>query len=145
MIVISNNDVIFEPSWYNNIHTAISWADLGSASPFCPDYSMRFLKEKPAKQISIGYEINKHLFGYCIVAKKEVYDAIGELDETFNFFSQDNDYAAQIQKHGFKHGLVSTSIVRHLAHQSHALLDEKQKQDMIFGGWDKFTKKYRNA
>ena len=52
--------------------------------------------------------------GWCIVANREVFPKIGFLDEMFDFYYADNDYAMTLKYNNVKHALVCNSHVNHL-------------------------------
>ena len=68
---------------------------------------------------------------------------IGEFDEKFKFWYQDNDYAMNLMKHNIPHYLINTSKVRHEFSQSHGLLEDK-KVEMTHGLQQVFLEKWQN-
>jgi len=114
-VVMTNNDVVFGKNWFSIIKSAMEENNSYSACPY-------YMESDEIPDICEGYEGNKQVLGYCIVAKKEVIDSIGEFDERFDFCYQDFDYAMQLKEKGFRHILVKKSIVRHLGQKSHHLL-----------------------
>ena len=82
--------------------------------------------------VKVGYTAALEVAGWCIIARKEVFDTIGLLDEQFAFWYQDNDYALTLHKHGILHALIVNSKVTHLIDakasngSSFDLLDDKE-------------------
>ncbi len=107
-IALCNNDLIFQPGWFANIaEIAGKHRDIMSFSP----------SETPCsggKRFKIGYKVMQDLKGWCIVVRKELFDRIGALDERFDFYYADNDYALTLRYHNIKHALVYGSHVIHL-------------------------------
>ncbi len=108
-IALCNNDIIFYKNWFNAINQInISNKDILSFSPSAPDEIWNH-----KDNFAIGYQIRTHIKGWCIVAKKKLFDIIGKLDETFDFYYADDDYGMTLQKHRIKHALVRDSVVKH--------------------------------
>ncbi len=113
-ICLCNNDLIFHPGWANAILDAFQTdSKLMSASPACPVFH-------PAKNIELnrgtlyGYTVQTRVAGWCIFARRSVFDQIGLLDEKFTFWYCDNDYAKLLEEKNLLHGLVTSSLVTHL-------------------------------
>lgn len=69
---------------------------------------------------------------------KDVLDEIGEFDENFDFYFQDDDYAEQLKKYNIKHMSVAISIVTHLGQQTTG----PEKMNVLLDGANKFIAKY---
>ncbi len=52
------------------------------------------------------------------MVKRTIFSQIGMLDERFDFYYADNDYAMTLQKYGIKHGLIPRSEASHLWNKS---------------------------
>jgi GT2 family glycosyltransferase len=124
---------------------------LDSASPLCPLFHgpkslHSFNAVNPvfiSNQALPGFQIGRHIAGWCIVAKRQTLKLIGGLDEDFIFFYADNSYAAQLKMAGLKHGLVCNSVVHHLDGGSTTLNKEpRARQLKLMGGRELFDKKY---
>ena len=103
-VALCNNDLDFRPYWAENIITSMGDTYL-SASP--SRYGRR-------QGVVEGYEIAKHINGWCIVINRKLLDYIGKLDEGVKFWYSDDIYADQLKTKGIKHILVNHSLVRHL-------------------------------
>lgn len=113
-IALCNNDLIFCKDWFSEIlKIKMMNPSIKSFSPSenIGDYSF-------TKGFELGYKIRKHLMGWCIVANREVFPKIGFLDETFDFYYADNDYAMTLKIKNVKHALVFNSHVIHLEKKS---------------------------
>lgn len=113
-IALCNNDLLFKEHWFSEILSlGEDQNDIMSFSPV----------GKPKTNTSnssfeIGYKVMTHIKGWCIVVKKEIFQKIGLLDETFDFYFADNDYAMTLKSKNIKHALVYRSHVVHLEKQS---------------------------
>lgn len=144
-VVLCNSDLTYEKGWANEIIRAMDFdPEYLSASPWCPQ--TQGPNSHLVDQIFEGYRVRGELAGWCIFQQRSIYDQINELDEQFEFWYCDNDYAIQIEQAGIKHCLVCNSIVNHhdgnLGKTGRSLSNEEQEkitneQSSIF------TKKYQ--
>lgn len=121
-IALCNNDLIFYKNWFSEILKVskkrpeiLSFSPLGKST----------IKNKK-ETFEIGYKVMTHVKGWCLIVKKELFDKIGFLDETFNFYFADNDYAMTLKCNNIKHALVYNSKVDHLEKKS-----LKNEEDLI--------------
>jgi len=119
--IISNNDVIYEPGSVEEINKRLSEYDSVSPVDLFNHYQINTLD--PCVE---GYEIEKHINGFCIGMTKKTYETIGKFDEKFKFWYQDNDYANLLKENNLKHALLRDAKIKHLGHRSHILLGEEQ-------------------
>ena len=113
--VLSNNDVVYDVNFVKSINNIIhKYYNIHSFSPY--DYTSNKLRKTIIEQNEIveGYEIQKHLTGWCIVMFNKVFEKIGGLDVKFNFYYADNDYAMSLIKYDIKHALITNSYATHL-------------------------------
>lgn len=113
-IALCNNDLIFHKNWFSEI-LKISEIE-PSVLSFSPTETYNF--NDVVTKYLLGYRVMIHIKGWCIVVKKEIFKKIGSLDETFDFYYADNDYALTLKYHNIKHALVFNSIVTHLEKKS---------------------------
>lgn len=119
-VALCNNDLLFKPGWLTEIFAvADKYPNFFS---FCPiDYNYEStplcLFPKHVEKFD-GYTINQHIAGWCIVFKRKILHCIGMLDERFDFYFSDNDYAMTLQKYAIQHALVTGSEVSHLGKRS---------------------------
>jgi hypothetical protein len=111
-VIISNNDVIYEQGCIDALFESLDTYD--SVSP---------VEEYSDKNIS-GYTVGNHIKGWCIGLNYKVYEQMGEWDENFKFWYQDNDYCNFLQKHSLNHALIGSAVARHLCSKSHSLVDD---------------------
>lgn len=127
--ILSNNDVVFDINWLVETNNVLQHnPKLLSVSPLDPKANSLPKDTLKNNNYIVGYQIQKHLTGWCIVAHKKVFKAIKQLDERFGFYYADNDYAMQLQKYNIKHALVTKAIVHHLHGQSSV----KDKKNVSF-------------
>jgi GT2 family glycosyltransferase len=75
---------------------------------------------------------------------KSVLNKIGDFDEEFKFWYQDDDYAKTLLKNKIKHALITKSKVTHLLSKSHDFIEDSKKFEMTNGLGVKFNKKWFN-
>ena len=146
-VALCNNDLIFEKKWFSNIlKTSSVYSDVLSFSPICS-------LTQPSLGINVnsgnflGYEVRKHISGWCIVQKRIIYDKIGDLDESFIHWCSDNDYAITLFKNNLKHILVTDSVVVHHNHHigittKNVIENQNQFDAFTKGGLELLNKKY---
>lgn len=128
-LVVVNNDVVFNPGWFSammNYHK--NNPDVKSFSPCDPLHEEQFRKENSELEGLQGYEIRKHVKGWCIATHREIIEKCSLFDENFPFWYQDDDYAETLKRAGYKHALVFNSLVRHFSGQSTELFKELTQQ-----------------
>lgn len=138
-VLICNNDLYFYKSWLSEMKKAIEdCPDVSSFSPISPTWH---LHQDLPENYERGYQVSKHICGWCILLKREVIQTCDLFDEQFKFWYQDNDYALTLQKHGIKHALVKDSRVQHFVSKSYDLLKERehsmthQQQEVFLRKW----------
>jgi GT2 family glycosyltransferase len=108
-IALCNNDLVFYKNWFTEIFkTAEMDSSVLSFSP-AKDYKIQY-----DGFYELGYKVRTHIMGWCIVVNKKMFDKIGLLDETFDFYYADNDYAMTLKSKNIKHAVVFNSKVQHL-------------------------------
>lgn len=141
-IALCNNDLRFQKNWASNIIKEMECdSNLLSACPVEPIVNMtskNFTNEK------YGYQTRKFINGWCIFQKREIYNIIGDLDESFVFWCCDDDYGMTLEKNNIKHALIKTSIVNHDDNGGKSLenLSSDISHKYTSGGIQIFIKKY---
>lgn len=120
-IALCNNDLIFHKKWFSEI-LKITELD-SSILSFSPVSTVNVDYENIYQ---IGYKVRTHIMGWCIVANKKLFNKIGYLDETFDFYYADNDYAMTLKSKNIKHAVVFNSKVEHLEKRSSKKETESQ-------------------
>lgn len=129
-VVISNNDVEFQPGWFTEILKVKRVnPDIHSFSPWAPGHHENmYVLDKEEIPFILGYQVSTIVCGWCIVFRKELMYKIPDLfDETFPFWYQDDNYARCLARDNIKHALVTGSNVKHLFSQSHSLFENLQE------------------
>ncbi len=119
-VLICNNDLYFYKNWFNEIKRVIYKNNtVESFSPVSPTWH---LHQDLINDCEIGYQVSKHVCGWCILVKRSVIDNCELFDEQFKFWYQDNDYAQTLEKNNILHGVVKNSRVQHFVSKSYDLL-----------------------
>ena len=136
--VLSNNDVIFSKNWLRVLlDVSKTYSFIESFSPY-DSASNKLSKDIILNNEYVcGYEIQKHITGWCLVLKKKVINTIGKLDERFDFYYADFDYSMQLQKYNIKHALLTKAIVNHIESVSYS-----QENDINYAELPIETPKY---
>lgn len=140
-VCICNNDLYFHKGWASAMLDAFDKnPDLASVSPFCSVHHTRegYL---PDSGLFYGYTIRQEVAGWCLVFKREILKTTGRLDPNFKFWFADNDYANTLQKHGFRHALVTSSIVDHL--ESRTLRSRSEEEQLKLTSGERFYFEYK--
>lgn len=130
MIALCNNDLIFQNHWMSQILTIKKQHP--SVKSFSPlDINNPYTSTKPFDKshadFVLGYDVRSHIAGWCIVVDRSIFDIIGLLDTTFEFYYADDDYAMSLRKHNLKHALVLNSHVTHVGGFTSKITKNKQK------------------
>jgi hypothetical protein len=123
LYMLCNNDLYFHENWCLPLLEAIDRRGCGSVSPACPElqkYSSAkaYSSKKPYVE---GYGVRKEISGWCIMLTDRTLKQIGYLDERFEFYFADNDYAMELRRNGVRHCLSRLSKVTHLEHVKQTL------------------------
>lgn len=111
-IALCNNDLIFYSNWFTEINK------VAQSNPQIRSFSPSDEGASNASGFEIGYKVMTHIKGWCLVLKKDIFKTIGALDEQFDFYFADNDYALTLMQYNTAHALVYASKVEHLAKKS---------------------------
>lgn len=143
-VLISNNDIIFTQNSIASMLQAAESSKAGSISPREPNWFQQQEFDATNSEFIEGYEIGKHLTGWCLLIKKETLETIGKFDEKFKFWYQDNDYAECLKRNNIKHVIALKSRVYHVNNSSHSLVDGKKLFELTHGLERVFKEKYGN-
>lgn len=127
-VALCNNDLLFHKNWFTEIlNIKQENPSIKSFSPNAVDGG--FTSDK---RFEIGYKVQSHVKGWCLVAERSIFIKIGYLDELFDFYYADNDYAMSLKLHNIKHAVVFNSYVEHLEKRSSgSILDPNKGLEMI--------------
>tara|TARA_R110002049_G_scaffold3795_5_gene27654 strand:- start:133090 stop:133935 length:846 start_codon:yes stop_codon:yes gene_type:complete len=136
--ILSNNDVVYSENWIDAFNKAKKKnKNILSFSPYDSKSNKLPKSVVQENELVLGYEIQKHLTGWCIITDEKVFDKIKKLDERFNFYYADYDYAMQLQKYNVQHALVTNAKVSHLESVSY-----HQENSINYDQLPKETPKY---
>ena len=89
----------------------ILWKYLGFALLF-PDYFYGKYRRTVMSNNTIPFEVS-WVQGSCLLFRREVYDAVGGLDEGFFLFSEEPDFCERAMRSGWKTVYIPTATVAH--------------------------------
>lgn len=130
-LLLLNSDVIVTPRWLEQLKKALySSKDVGAVSCVTNKCSNGQQIEMPYKEFDINLMLDfaeKHnhsnpqlwtmhftLVGFCYLFKREIYDAIGGLDEAFSPGNyEDDDYSFRINLLGYQTLLCRDTFIHH--------------------------------
>jgi hypothetical protein len=123
--LLCNNDLLFHAGWLRELLDAFKVAGLGSASPLSPGLeSQERLRKNSRSKFKLGYQVAREISGWCLMVSADTLRQIGPLDELFDFYFADYDYALELRRRNIKHALVFDSQVSHLE-------DKKQSRTLV--------------
>ena len=114
-IALCNNDLLFHKNWFKEIEKIAN--EKSKVLSFSPGYH---IKNQNNLNFELGYKVRTHIMGWCIVVRNNLFDKIGDLDDTFDFNYADNDYALTLKSKNIKHAVVFNSYVEHLERKMEA-------------------------
>lgn len=144
-ILISNNDTCYHKNWLTQMMIQHRKTGLLSMSAYCPGYRPHAVLLNKDQELFYGYSTGLQLTGWCILLNKKVIEIIGEFDERFYFWFQDDDYAENLKLHKIEHALVKKAIVTHFLSKSHGLVSKEKRRAMTTGLAKVFKEKWPNA
>lgn len=135
-----NNDVIVHPG---AISKMLHWCKKGNLSLGAYEPERHRYVPITAPLIE-GYQIGKHVTGWCIFTTRDIWKRIGGLCEYISFWYSDDAYVEQLRRAGIKHSLCTKAIVRHLESQTSKHYPAKrmwlqQGQRKLFEQWLSLT------
>ena len=116
-IALCNNDIVFEMNWWSAIMKVKQTnPKFMCFSPLDRSYPMMSEEVMPSsKKYYIGWENKKHFAAWCFVWERKVFDIVGKFDETFDFYSADDDELMTLRKYAISNVLVTASEVKHIS------------------------------
>ena len=136
-VCLCNNDLLFHPLWASEIlRTFSEYPYIVSASPFCSIFHPT-LGYNVTDGIKFGYGVRDIVTGWCLFFRRNILTLTGKLDENYNFWAADNDYANTLGVLNLKHCLVTSSVVDHLEnrtlnYQTQERQEELTKKESIY-------------
>ena len=78
----------------------------------------------------LGCMLKKTFNGCCFMMRKDVLEQLGEFDERFRFYFQDDDLVEWICSNNIQHGLAVKSAVKHIGQATTG----KEDAQLLFAG-----------
>lgn len=125
-VLMCNNDIEFLPGSVKTLLEGMEANELESASPWEPSWHASRFPVGP--DVFFGHTIEREVCGWCIAARRTMLDRLQPLDEQFEFWAQDLDYAKTLEVNGVRHGLIRSAQVRHRFSMSHDLLGARREE-----------------
>lgn len=148
-VVLCNNDLTFGKNWASIAIKVMETRRIWSAGCCNPNKNIHQAHINSGKPWIDGWDVSNHITGWCIFQKREIYEHIGDLDESFDFWYCDNDYAMTLKSLSFYHTLIIDSKVFHhngtLGETSKQIDDNALKVKLTDGGRKIFDKKWNNS
>ena len=116
-IAFCNNDIIFTKGWFSAImEVKRRHPEFMCFSPLDRSYPLMNEAILPSSQdYYIGWQNKKHFAAWCFVWERRVFDIIGPFDETFDFYSADDDELQTLHYYAIPNVVVTHSEVKHLS------------------------------
>ena len=140
-IVFLNNDTILAPQWLQRLTACIegySGSKVGAVGPVSCNSSGRQMvgQQDPEdwyKSHRRQWGLTGRLFGWCILAKREMLEDIGLFDENLLNGFEDNDLSFRAQLKGWKLIIAGDSYIHHTGQVSFMTGDNWIKKYMELG------------
>lgn len=114
-VAFCNNDIVFQPGWWSAImKIQKAYPRFMCFSPVDSNYPMMAEEIATGKEYTIGWENKRHFAAWCFVWERKVFKTIGLFDETFDFYSADDDELQTLRYYAIPNVLVTGSEVKHL-------------------------------
>lgn len=141
-VVIANNDLVFHSHWAYILTKEMEKHKLHVGSPFAPGWEPHEENFGDYADVFLGTRTSFEVAGWCVCLRRDVLEAIRPFDERFCFEFQDVDMVDKLLNMGYNSiGLVRHSRVRHLLNQSHRLIAEQDRSNMIEGARHTYMQK----
>lgn len=115
-VAFCNNDIVFQPGWWSAImEVKRKHPEYMCFSPVDSSYPLMAEEIAKGKECEIGWENKRHFAAWCFVWERKVFDTIGRFDETFDFYSADDDELQTLHYNAIPNVLVINSEVKHLS------------------------------
>lgn len=128
-IIGPNNDLIIEPNCLQTLLKEFQTNEqIHSLSPIDRDWHRHTKMYLPAEnKLYYGTEVSLHMYGCIFACRRNIFNKIGFLDETFYFFYQDNDYILSLTRCGLLHGVHTGARVKHQSGHSNKYAESRLK------------------
>lgn len=137
--LVSNSDCVYQGDCVSLMAYALTpphESPLHSVSPWNSDPAWHAQAFPNAQVIIEGYRACYEVCGWSIMTRREVFDAIGMdalLPDCFDGWYQDNYYADQLRRFGFRHALLRDSVCKHLCSKTLARVSREEGERLTTG------------
>lgn len=131
-VVFANNDLLFDRDWLQPL--------LDADHPFVSPKSPTDIRQIDVQSNLVGDVTGRHMSGWCFMLARELYTAIGGLDEVCNFWCSDDVVIEQTRAKGVLPMLVPASKVHHLG--SKTLNTVENHDELTWADLRRYTAKY---
>ena len=115
-LAFCNNDIVFQSGWWSAImKVKKEHPRFMCFSPVDSSYPMMAEEIATGKAYTTGWENKRHFAAWCFVWERKVFKTIGLFDETFDFYSADDDELQTLHYYAIPNVLVTGSEVKHLS------------------------------
>ena len=116
-VAFCNNDIVFTKGWFSAIMAVKqSYPEFMCFSPLDRSYPLMGEDLLPSsKDYYIGWTNKKHFAAWCFVWERKVFRTIGKFDESFDFYSADDDELQTLRYYAIPNVVVTHSEVKHLS------------------------------
>lgn len=115
-VAFCNNDIVFQKGWWSAImKIKEQHPKFMCFSPVDSSYPMMAEEMAKGEDYVIGWENKRHFAAWCFVWERKVFKTIGLFDETFDFYSADDDELQTLHYYAIPNVLVTGSEVKHLS------------------------------
>lgn len=135
-VMFINNDLIFTSGW---LHSLLE-ANHPVMSPKCL-YDRR---QKDIEVNTIGDDCGRHLSGWAIFMKREIWKRIGGLPEIVSYWFSDNALIKEVNKTGISPMIVPSSVVNHLGSVTLKIQSTERRNELTWAQCYIYNKHYND-
>lgn len=132
-IAFCNNDIVFMKGWFSAIMKVkakhpqfMCFSSLDRSYPMMGEDAL-----PSSNDYYIGWENKKHFAAWCFVWERKAFETIGKFDETFDFYSADDDELQTLRYYAIPNVVVTNSEVRHLSQVVTNKMDESDAHKIV--------------
>lgn len=138
-VIMANNDTIFHSSFFTSICEAYNSKIAESFGCWNPKWHEKYFKEY--QDYYLGYDIGKHITGWCLITTRKVLEQIDFCNEKnfrVSFWRSDDIYKDLLKQHNIKHALVRNSKVTHLLSKTLKTHSKEKQIELTTGQKQKY-------
>ncbi len=135
IFILANNDIIFHKGW-SIIGELMLANEYESACALSTDPRQKTFQR--GNYVYHGYQVGRHIVGWCIFLTRKGYEKIGRLDESMEFWYSDNIYSDQLIYNNVKHGLFCNIQIDHIASMTLKTLPFREQKRISYDSQIKY-------